>query len=499
MSESQVSDARVRERAGEGSPTVAVIGGGIAGLSAAWELIAGTRPTNVVVLEADDRLGGKILSGEIGGRRVDLGPDAFVARRPEAITLCNELGIEEELVAPGARGAFVWARGRLRPMPQDIALGIPTRVGSLARSGVVGPLGVARATMDLLGPFGPRWPAVKRDPGWASGDVSVGDVVRSRLGGQCLRRLADPLIGGINAGSVSDMSAGAVFPPLLSACGSRRGLMRKLRPKRGTLGAAEESPTPVFLKPSGGVERIVQALSDRLEEKGAELRRGARVGQIAQGSGGWTVSCGSGDLRVDGVVVAVPAPGAAQLLAQCMPDLAKHLGGIDYSSVALVTMTFAEGAVDLLDGTGFLVPAEQGLLTSACTWMSKKWPRSKKPGEELVRASCGRFGDDRPSGLSDDEIAARVLDELRPTTGVRADPREVVVTRWPGAFPQYRVGHPQLVRTMKDICAASRPPIALAGAALDGVGIPACIGSGRSAARSVMDRLAGEPARSGCP
>ncbi len=199
--------------AGARRPTVAVVGGGIAGLAAAWELARQPEPVQVVVVEAADHLGGKIRTATVGGDRVPVGPDAFVARRPEAVELCRQIELREELVAPASGGAFVWSRGRLRALPVGLALGVPTRWLALARSGILGPLGAARAGADLLaGPARAARPAADDRP-----DMAVGAIVSRHLGRQVTERLADPLIGGIHAGPVTAMSAAAVFAPLLAA------------------------------------------------------------------------------------------------------------------------------------------------------------------------------------------------------------------------------------------------------------------------------------------
>ncbi|HTZ08754.1 MAG TPA: FAD-dependent oxidoreductase, partial [Acidimicrobiales bacterium] len=215
-------------------PTVVVVGGGIAGLSAALALASAPGAPRVVVLEASARLGGKLASAEIGGRTVDLGPDAFLARRPEAVDLCRELGLGPDLVAPGRRNAFVLARGRLRPLPDGLALGVPTRLAPLARSGILSPPGLARAALDLASPG--RGPS--RPPGSVP-DRAVAAVTTARLGREVTELLVDPLVGGIHAGDTARMSAAAVFPPLLEAAPGH-SLMRALRPPGPA--AAPEGP-----------------------------------------------------------------------------------------------------------------------------------------------------------------------------------------------------------------------------------------------------------------
>ncbi len=465
---------------GDGEPRhVAVVGGGIAGLTAAWALRSGAGPAGpvrVTLLETSDRLGGKLRTAPLGDGRVDVGPDAFVARRPEALALCAELGLDGELVPPGARGAAVWARGRLRTLPDGLALGLPTRLAPLVRSGILDLAGLARASLDLVRP-----PRPSRS-GADGADRSVGEIVRSRLGPQVLARLADPLIGGINAGPASEMSAAAVFPPLLDADRAGGSLFRALRPPPARNGAAAE-PAPVFLAPRGGMTRIVDELAGALERDDVDVRTDAPVDTLRPDDGGWSLEVAGATLRADAVILAVPAPVAAALLHPVEESLAGLLGTIDYASVTTVTLRMAEAGVPgPLQGTGFLVPAEQGLLVTGCTFLSVKWPHLQRPGEVLLRVSSGRFGDPRADQLDDDALVARVLDELGAILGVTGPPLETVVTRWTEAFPQYRVGHLELVAAMEKAAAGLPGPLALAGAAYRGVGIPACIASGRLAA-----------------
>lgn len=494
-------------------PTVVVVGGGIAGLSAAWGLTA-AGGVRVVVLEASARPGGKLRTDDFGDRPVDLGPDAFVTRRNEATALCGELGLADDLVAPGASGASVWARGRLRPLPAGLALGVPTELAALARSGVLGPIGLGRAAADLL-----------RPPGRGAegeGDHSVGDLVGRRLGRAVVELLADPLIGGITAGPVDTMSAAAVFPPLLDAARRGGSLMRGLRPRPHDVPGTrpdDPQPPPMFLTVRGGMGHLAARLADRLRERGAELHLSAPVAGLRAVEGRWAVDMAAtsttarithagdttdaggtseigGTLEADAVVVATPAPHAAALLVAALPGLSAGLRGIQQASVSVVTIEVDEDDVPgPLTGTGFLVPAVQGLLVTGCTYLSSKWPALKRPGRVLLRASCGRAGDDRAARMPDDEVVRRVVEDLTAVLGLRAAPMEATVTRWVDAFPQYRLGHLDLVDSLFAAAAAAPAPLALAGSTYAGVGIPACIGSGQRAARAVLDRLSSAPTR----
>jgi protoporphyrinogen/coproporphyrinogen III oxidase len=320
--------------------------------------------------------------------------------------------------------------------------------------------------------------------------------------------LVDPLIGGIHAGDTAVMSAAAVFPALLEAATRRGSLMRALRPVTSLPATAGDDP--VFHSVRGGLSRLVDALGAALVERGVELRlqtsvdrlerRGAAGDHGASGEpagGRWALHTPQGSLEADGVVIATPAPGAAALLEPVEPAVASVLATIDYADVTLVTMRFRPDDIGrTLDGTGFLVPAGAGCLITACTWLTSKWPELRRPGDVLLRASLGRYGDDRPSRLSDAEIVDRVRRDLEPMVGLRSEPMETVVTRWPEAFPQYTLGHVDRVASIER-AVARLPSVALAGAAYHGVGIPACIASGRRAAAAVLEHplTAGLPTR----
>jgi len=488
------------------------VGAGIAGLAAAWELVAGDGRTDrfspeVHLFEASERIGGKLRATEFAGRHVDVAADAFLARRPEATELCRELGLTDRLVPVGATGASIWARGRLRPMPEGLQLGVPTRWWALARSGILSPKESAAMARDLVPPH----------PGSdsAMGDRSVGDIVGSRLGRPVVERLVDPLVGGINAGGVDALSAATVFPALLAASHQPGSLMRRLGRVRNPQGIRDDgAPSPVFWSLRGSTAMLADTLADELNRRGVTIHTNARVASVERldpsGSGrtpwavtiGATVSSGDpagpvdsvGSLEMDGVVLALPASEAAVLLAALAPEAAGLLHAIEYASVSVVTLSLPTGAIRApLRGTGFLVPRTSTVdgrptLITGCTYLARKWPHLARSGDELIRASVGRFGDIRHTALSDDELTTSVLDELGVLLGVRGAPLDSLVTRWDHAFPQYDVGHLLRVSRIEQLV-APLGGVAVAGAALRGVGIPACIGSGRAAAGRVVASL----------
>jgi oxygen-dependent protoporphyrinogen oxidase len=464
---------------------VVVVGGGITGLSAAWEFTGGAaQPAGapaVTLLEASPRLGGPLQSEDFSGRVVDLGPDGFLGRRHEAVDLCREVGIADALVPIAARGASVWARGRLRRLPEGHTLGIPTRFWPTARSGIVGVRGALGLARDVVLP--------RPDARGPIGDRSIGPLVARKLGRRVVDTLVDPLIGGIHAGSVDDMSAAATFPPLLAAAQRRGGLMRALRAE---VPAPDPDGPPLFWSLDGGMSSLVRALDAGLRLRGVDVRLSSPADRLERSLDGWTVVSAGRLVEADAVVLATPAPATAALLRPHDDEVAGLLDSIDYASVVLVT--FRVGADEVpttLDGTGFLVPrhgphkGREPWAVTACTFLDRKWPHLTREGEVLLRASLGRIDDTRAAGWSDEEVVERAWEELGALMGVGGQPADSVVVRYDDAFPQYRVHH--LLRTAGVESALARlGGVAVAGAAYHGVGVPACIASGRAAAHALL-------------
>ncbi len=491
-----MTDPRIGTGAGK---RFVVVGGGIAGLAAAWDLTQRAPGAAVTVVEADGRLGGKLGTTELDGTPVDLAADAFLARRPEAVDLCRELGLADELVAPATARASVWARGRLRPLPQGQVLGVPTSLRGAARSGVLSSAGLARLAIEPLVPGRPL-----------AGDAAVGPYLRRRLGREVHERLTDPLVGGINAGDTDHLSIDAVAPQLAAAGRRHRSLRRGLRAGGGgrPTGPATAA-SPVFLAHPRGMGHLVDVLVGRLAEQGVALRVGtAAVGierrddgqlvvTLAGSAAGATLSPGdppgesaSDALVADGVVLALPAPALATLLRSAAPAVAAPLAAVGYAGVVLVTLALPTAAIARLPpGSGFLVPRTEGWLLTAATVLSQKWAHLAAPDRALVRLSAGRDGDPRALALGDDELVARLRHDLVRATGVTDEPTATLVTRWPDSFPQYRPGHLERIATAEADLDQALPGVALAGAALGGVGIPACIGSGRRAVSRVLAHL----------
>jgi oxygen-dependent protoporphyrinogen oxidase len=448
---------------------VAVIGGGIAGLAAAWELVSGPDPAEVVVFEPDN-LGGKIAGSDFAGHHLDMGPDAFIARVPEGIALCRELGIESELVAPEAGRALLWVGGRLRPFPDGLVLGVPTRLGPLVGAGLLTPAGLVRAGLDLVLPASP-----------GNGDVAIGELVSRRFGRQVAERVVDPLLGSIHAGNIDHLSTEATAPQLSAAARRHRSLLIGLR--RG----ASSTTGPMFLTPRSGMSRLVQALISGLKDRGVHFEPTAVTRLARLGTGRVDVDPGG---SFAGAVLATPAAATAILVRPTSPVTASELDTIRTASVVLVTLAYPAGALPIPEGSsGFLVPRGEGRLMTACSFASAKWPHWSDGQTTILRVSAGRDGDLRALELDDRTLVERLHDELVAALGASGGPIEARVSRWPNAFPQYDVGHLDRVSRIEQRLAADVPEVVLAGASYLGSGIPACIRSGRRAASVLAARF----------
>jgi protoporphyrinogen/coproporphyrinogen III oxidase len=590
---------------------LAVVGGGITGLAAAWE--AHRLGADVVLLEAGPLVGGKLRTSDFEGLPIEESADAFLARLPDAVELCHELGLGSDLVSPRTGRAFVWADGTLRPLPTEQLLGVPTDLDAVAASGILSPEGLARARRDLAaepdpdegrrdagrrpGNGTPGSPATggehgdegRRDAGrpgedtsasptttaGEGGDEAVGALVRRRLGDEVLDRLVAPLVGGIWAGDCDRLSLETATPTLAEARRRNASLIRGAAAIRnrgyapgadptaegearqgpptgvdagaglagpaglGTRGlpadvgrspgpdaggaaglgpgaghrpdphpeagpggqplgpaaGGRDRPAPVFLAPRGGMSRLVEALRVALGDRvrtGVPVDRLHRVGGH-DGGGHWRLE--PVGVEADAVVVATPAFSAASLVAPHCGPAADALGAVEHASIVLVTLAVPRDGIDnALDGSGFLVPPTEGRLLTTCSWLSSKWEHLEGDGSvALLRASAGRDGDTRAMDLDDDTLVRRLGDDLGETMGLRVEPTAVRVNRWADSFPQPRPGHLARVAALETTLSREAPGLAVAGAWARGLGIPACIRSGRRAAADLLKMRSSGP------
>lgn len=455
-------------------PRVVVVGGGISGLAAAHFLLRGpadTRP-DVTVVEASDRLGGKISTQAFAGRPVDTGPESLLIRAKPLRELIDDLGLLVDVVEPAVDRSYVWSRGRLCRLPAGTVAGVAAHPFALLRSGLLSPAGLGRAGADLL---------LARES--VDHDRSVRDLVGRRFGGQVLRRLADPLLGGVFAGSVDRLSATSAVPELTAAASDGRSIWWGLRRVQASRPAR---PSMVTLR--GGLSQLVEALSAELGESRLLVGRGASA--LESDPSGYRLRLTDGRvLRATAVILAVPAFAAAELLGDLSPRAVEVLSSVPYSDVATVTLAYPRSEVArVLDGTGFLVPSEEGLLVVGCTWLSAKWPHLSAGSEVLLRAMVGRHGDGRFNGLDDDALVARVHDELASILGLSEPPLRTMVQRWPRALPQYTVGHRARLALLDDEL-GGLPGLRLTGAAYRGGGVAGCVTQAQHTAQQVLSGL----------
>jgi oxygen-dependent protoporphyrinogen oxidase len=506
---------------------IAVVGAGVTGLAAAHRLRTLLGPgAAITVLEQRDRIGGVLRTVDLAGKPYDVGAEAFLARRPEVPALLAELGLTERLVHPTAAHASIRAAGRTVPLPVGTVLGVPTSAARLV--GLLSDAGLAAVAAEPARPL--AW-----TPG---GDVTLGRLLRARFGDELTDRLVDPLLGGVYAGRVDALGLRATMPALAAALdagapsltaaadaatnGESRNSARRVGfsgtppngespsssrrvgvsgPEDGSRHAGSrgspsgdaglESPTrrvEMRDSPFGGLRGGYRVLLDALADAAhADLRLGTTVRALEPSAAGWLLVLGPAiapeALAVDAVVLAVPAPAIARLLQPVAPAAAAAAAGIELASSVVVALAFREADVPVPATSGALVAAGEPLTVKGVTHSSTKWAHLGGNGLVRLRASLGRFGEATALQADDATLVAQVRADLTILDGIRASPIDVHVQRWGGGLPQYAPGHVGRVATLE---AGLPDGIAVAGAALHGVGVPACIGTGRAAADRVV-------------
>ncbi|MFF7467406.1 protoporphyrinogen oxidase [Streptomyces sp. NPDC008092] len=458
---------------GTGTGQVVVVGAGIAGLAAAHRLLE--RGARVTVLEASERVGGKLLPGEIAGVRVDLGAESMLARRPEAVALARETGLGERLRTPATATAAIWTRDALRPMPKGHVMGVPGTAAAL--SGVLSEEGLARVERDADLP--------RTEVG---DDVAVGEYVAARLGREVVDRLVEPLLGGVYAGDAYRISMRSAVPQLYQAARTHDSLTEAVREIQARAAAAQQTG-PVFMGIEGGVGTLPLAVAESVRARGGEILTGTPVTGLRREPRGWRITTADRELHADAVIVAVPAPVAAGLLRAEAPAAAAELAAVEYASMALITLAYRRAEAGLPAGSGFLVPPVDGRTIKASTFASQKWGwiAEEDPDVVVLRTSVGRYGETAVLGREDADLVDLSRHDLRAATGLAAAPVATRVTRWTDGLPQYPVGHHARVARVREHV-GKLPGLAVCGAQYDGVGIPACIAS----AYAAVDQLAGD-------
>jgi protoporphyrinogen/coproporphyrinogen III oxidase len=462
---------------------IVIIGGGIAGLAAAYrcEQLAGD--VAVTVVEREKWLGGKILTERSNGFVIEGAPDSFLSRKLRGLGLCRELGLAEQLHGrdPRHEKTFVRRGQELHRLPTGLTGMIPTNLEALQQSSLISPAGRARLAEE---------PALPPAP--PNGDESVAHFVSRRLGREVYEALVEPLMSGIYAGDGDQLSLAATFPQLRQLELKHGSLLKGLQAAPAAEANGQQPaarPVPPFVSLPGGMATLVETLLAQLRR--TELITGMAVAEIRGSNAPYSVLLADGrTLAADALILATPAFVTAQLLATVAPDLAELHSQIPYASAAIITLAFAQADLPRpLDGYGYVIPQTEGTDLLACTWTSSKWAGRAPAGMALIRVYAGRYGRRDVTRLSDAELIELAQTELSQTLGLTATPQLTRIHRWPQAMPQYLLGHVERVAQIEQRLAA-HPAIFLAGAAYRGVGIPDCIESGEAAARGAVRLVA---------
>lgn len=457
--------------------TIVVVGGGVTGLSAARRAALDAGPgTRVVLLEAAERLGGRVTTIDVDGIAVDVGPEAIVTYQPGIMATCAELGLTSDLLEPACTETRVFARGALRPLPPKLMEGAPGGAWSVARTGVLSTRGMLRAGLDLV------LPRTK-----VTDMSSIGALVQARMGREVADRLVDPLLGGVHAGSIWHLDAHLLAPQVTGALARRRSLVRGMRvvaaERRAASGAATgAAPASPFRTVRGGLRQLVTALESAALDAGVEIHRGAEVTRITRD--GRVLLSDDSSYDADAVVLATPATSAAQLVARVAPASTSLMQQITWASTATCVLRVPAAGVAGLEGlSGVLVPRSEGEHIKAITCVSTKWGHEPVDGDVLLKCYLGHAQDDEPvTDLDDAEIVERTTQSLARVAGLSAAPTWSHVTRFVSAIPQYAPGHAGRVTSIEQHLESTyEGRVQLAGASWHGSGIGSCIASGARA------------------
>ena len=465
-----------------------IIGGGIAGLSAAYYAVraTGQSPLQVTLLEADSHWGGKITTDRVpfddGDFIIEGGPDTFLATKPWGVALCKELGLGDRLhgTNPHQKNTYVLHKNKLQPLPDGLAMMIPTNIPSILKSQLVSWFGKARMGLDFLLPS-------------QNGhhDESLGQFVSRRLGREAYENLIEPLMSGIYAGDGDQLSLRSTFPylhDLEHKYGSLAHGALKMRQQMAARGTKTQGSRSAFLTPTTGLAEIVDALVKHLQT--VDLRLNSSVSKITKIDARYLVDVDSGEvLEADSVILATPAPVTGSLLATIDPELTSVLGSIHYASTATVTLAYRQSDLSRpLDGYGYVIPRREERRALACTWTSTKFPHRAPDGYALIRVFVGRAGQESDIPWDEAGLLDVAREELDLTLGITAEPLVSRVFIWENAMPQYNLGHPEKLAQI-DTALEKHSGLALAGNGYRGIGIPDCIHSGELAVEKIQKQM----------
>lgn len=459
-----------------------IIGGGIAGLSAAYYVTKKIPNAQITLIESSNHWGGKITTDRAtfddGQFIIEGGPDTFLATKPYAVNLCKELGLGDRLhgTNPTKKNTYVLNHNRLLPLPDGLAMMIPTNIQAILKTQLVSWFGKARMGLDFVQP-----------PKAVNGDESLGTFVSRRLGREAYENLIEPLMSGIYAGDGDALSLASTFPYLRDLELKYGSLARgALEMRKQSNGKSIQGSRSAFLTPTTGLAEIVEALVKHLQINNVDLRLNKAVTRISNIDSRFLLELEDGSsLDSDSVILATPAFVSGTLLASFDPALASDLQSIPYASTATVSLAYRQS--DLLrplDGYGYVIPRRAGRKALACTWTSTKFPHRAPDGYALIRVFVGRAGQDIP--WNENDLLALAKEELNLTLGIKVEPILSRVFMWENAMPQYNLGHPEILKRI-DAALEKHPELALAGNGYRGIGIPDCIHSGELAVNKMLE------------
>lgn len=465
------------------SKKVVIIGGGITGLSAAYYLQKEAKqhkwPIDTLLLEATDRLGGKVQTFTKDGFTIERGPDSVLARKASFARLVKEVGLEHEIVRNATGQSFILAKGKLHPMPKGAVMGIPTQITPFVFTDLFSWPGKFRAAVDFVLP--------KSN---VQGDQSLGLFFRRRFGNEVVENLIEPLLSGIYAGDIDRMSLMATFPNFYHLEQKYRSLvfgLKKTMPKpaKEPVEKPKVEKQGMFISLKSGLESLVQAVEEHLEP--GTVRKNAPVQSIERVNDRYHIILDTGEtIEADSIILATPHHVTQKMLAQY--PFFEWMKDMPSTSVANVALAFPKSAIKKdLNGTGYVVSRNSDFRITACTWTHKKWLHSTPDDKVLFRTYVGRPTDEGIVDESDEVIAETVLRDLRKTMDITGDPEFYVISRWKNAMPQYTVGHKDRLEQTKKTIKAELPGVYLAGASYEGIGLPDCIDQGEAAVRDVIE------------
>lgn len=445
---------------------VIVIGGGISGLSSAYYLSKYIPPSQIVILESTDRLGGLIKSAQFGSASVETGPDSFITRIPTALELARELELDSALISPATNSAYIYHNSKLHPIPKGTVFGAPSDLGTFFGNSLISLPGKIRALAEPL--------LAKAN---IPGDITVGKFAQDRWGKEVAQILVDPLVGGIHAGSAFELSLMKCAPQYFTAAKSHRSVTKGLN---AMTMRTQKAAHPPFYSLQGGLTSLVEAIRQNLIAAGVTIVANFSVGLIEDTKDGFRVHGDSSTFESEKVICATPAHVSTNLLKKISPRASTLLDTIDYSSPIMTLLAYESDSFPKRPiGSGVLVPRPNRMLTTAVTFASNKWPGWESEGEFLFRISSGRHGDSRAWKLNDEALVSNLEVELQDILATKARSIRSEVHRWGKSLPQFRPFHDQLVSRIRESLPKN---LELAGSAYKGVGIPACILSGKEAA-----------------